>query len=55
MDRDTALSILENGKAPGTVYLIDADSQAAADRAEAWAVIESERGYQAANGNIYFD
>lgn len=55
MDLDNALSILENGKDPGTIYLIDAEKQAAADCAEAWATVEAAGGYQAANGNIYFD
>ena len=55
MDLETALSILESEQDPGTVYLIDPVSQAAADCAEALAVVESEGGYIAQNGNIYFD
>ena len=55
MDIETALSILDSKEDPGTVYLIDPVSQAAADCAEALAEVESKGGYIAQNGNIYFD
>ncbi len=55
MNLDTALSILENEGDPDSIYLIDPVSQAAADCEEALAVVESEGGYIAQNGNIYFD
>lgn len=55
MELDRALSILEIGKDPGTGYLIDAEKQAAADRAEAWVTVEENGGHIDLTGHIYFD
>lgn len=55
MDKETAERIVKDGGDIYANYLIDPVSQAAADRTEALAVIESKGGYVAPNGNIYYD